>query len=121
MKGEWRKENDELVGEISALGDSLREMKKNAPNQLKKSVQALVAIFNSEFDVLAQELQALTEMIALAKRQNDKATKEQLSKQRESMMEEIKVLLSSRGKESNLYTDKAIARSEQTLRSAITK
>jgi len=32
MKGEWRKENDELVGEISALGDSLREMKKNAPN-----------------------------------------------------------------------------------------
>lgn len=56
MKLEWRKENDELVSEVAALNESLKSQKKSGPIELKKSVQALVSIFNNEFDVLAEEL-----------------------------------------------------------------
>ena len=121
MKQEWRKENDDLVGEISSLGDTLRELKKSQPSELKKSVQAIVAIFNNEFDVLAEELEALTDMIALAKRENEKALKEGLARQRESLLEEVKVMVNSKGKELTLYTDKGVNRSEETLRTAISK
>jgi hypothetical protein len=35
-------------------------MKKSGPSELKKSVQAIITIFNNEFDVLAEELESLT-------------------------------------------------------------
>jgi hypothetical protein len=35
-------------------------MKKSGPGELKKSVQAIITIFNNEFDVLAEELESLT-------------------------------------------------------------
>jgi hypothetical protein len=39
-----------------------------------------VSIFNNEFDVLAEELETLTDMIALAKKENEKSFKEDLSR-----------------------------------------
>lgn len=56
MKLEWRKENDELVSEVAALNQSIKTMKKSAPNQMKKGIQTVITIFNNEFDVLAEEL-----------------------------------------------------------------
>jgi hypothetical protein len=32
MKLEWRKENDELVSEVAAINESLKNVKKSAPN-----------------------------------------------------------------------------------------
>jgi len=47
MKLEWRKENDELVCEVAAINESLKALKKSGPSEIKKSVQALVSIFNN--------------------------------------------------------------------------
>lgn len=42
-----------MVSEVNTLNESLKALKKSGPIELKKSVQALVSIFNNEFDVLA--------------------------------------------------------------------
>ena len=103
MKIEWRKENDEMVSEVAALNDTLKTLKKAGPNELKKSVQALVSIFNNEFDVLAEELETLTDMIALAKRENEKQFKEELLKIKNEMREELSTLIVQKGKENALF------------------
>lgn len=82
MKSDWRKENDEMVSEITALDESFKNFKKSGPSELKKNIQAIVAIFNNEFDVLADELESLTEMIALGKRESEKAMREELARYR---------------------------------------
>ncbi len=56
-------------------------MKKSGPGELKKSVQAIITIFNNEFDVLAEELESLTQMIAMSKKETEKYFKEQINKQ----------------------------------------
>lgn len=85
-------------------------MKKSGPSELKKSVQAIITIFNNEFDVLAEELESLTQMIALSKKETEKYFKEQISKQNSQSAEAIRQLISQKNKESNQYTDKAINR-----------
>jgi hypothetical protein len=47
MKLDWRKENDELVSEVASLDESLRNLKKTGPTELKKNIQAIVTIFNN--------------------------------------------------------------------------
>jgi hypothetical protein len=42
-------------------------MKKSLPNDMKKISQTIVTIFNDEFDVLAEEMDLLTEMIKVSK------------------------------------------------------
>lgn len=47
MKLEWRKENDELVSEVASLTDELKTIRKSGPADLKKNIQAILAIFNN--------------------------------------------------------------------------
>lgn len=68
MKMEWKKENDEITSEIGSFKESVTNIKKSVPMEIKKSVQAIITIFNNEFDTLAEELDTLIEMIALAKK-----------------------------------------------------
>ena len=42
-------------------------MKKSLPNDMKKISQTLVTIFNDEFDVLAEELDLMAEMVKVGK------------------------------------------------------
>lgn len=44
-------------------------VKKSVPLEIKKSVQTIITIFNNEFDTLAQELETITDMIALSKKE----------------------------------------------------
>lgn len=69
-----------------------------------------MAIFNNEFDVLADELESLTEMIALGKKESEKSMREELGKYRGEFMEEVKILVGIKAKEANAFTDKAIAK-----------
>jgi len=43
----------EKIDELAALDETVKTLRKSAPNELKKSVQAIITIFNNEFDVLA--------------------------------------------------------------------
>ena len=79
---------------------------------MKKIVQALAAIFNNQFDVLAEQLQTLTDMISLAKKENTKQFKEGLKKLREEINQQIKNTVDQKSKENNQYTDKLLNRSE---------
>ena len=72
MKMEWKKENDEMSSEVGSFKESLFNVKKSVPLEIKKSVQAIITVFNNEFDTLAEELDTLMEMIALAKKENEK-------------------------------------------------
>ena len=79
---------------------------------MKKIVQALATIFNNQFDVLAEQLQTLTDMISLAKKENTKQFKEGLKKLREEINQQIKNTVDQKSKENNQYTDKLLNRSE---------
>lgn len=105
-----------MVSEVAALNDTLKTLKKAGPNELKKSVQALVSIFNNEFDVLAEELETLTDMIALAKRENEKQFKEELLRIKNEMREELSTLLAQKGKENALLAERIAGRSEENMK-----
>ena len=79
---------------------------------MKKIVQALATIFNNQFDVLAEQLQTLTDMISLAKKENTKQFKEGLKKLREEINQQIKNTVDQKSKENIQYTDKLLNRSE---------
>jgi hypothetical protein len=66
--------------------------------------------------VLAEELETLTDMVALAKKENEKQFKEDLSKVKSELQEEMATALAQRGKESTIYTDKVAARSEENMK-----
>lgn len=80
MKQEWRKEQEDMATEVSSIGDYVTNAKKSLPAELRKTVQTVVTIFNGEFDVLAEELDLLTEMIALAKKETEEHVQEQVYK-----------------------------------------
>jgi hypothetical protein len=44
------------VSEVSALNDTIKTVRKTGPTELKKNIQAIITIFNNEFDVLSDEL-----------------------------------------------------------------
>ena len=79
---------------------------------MKKIVQALATIFNNQFDVLAEQLQTLNDMISIAKKENAKQFKEGLKKLREEINQQIKNTVDQKSKENNQYTDKLLNRSE---------
>lgn len=96
-------------------------IKKSGPNELKKNVQALVSIFNNEFDVLAEELETLTDMIALAKKENEKSFSEDLGRLRAELTEEIKNAVKQKAKECNSYADKAVSRADENMKVHLAK
>lgn len=60
---------------------------------MKKISQTIVTIFNDEFDVLAEEMDLLTEMIKVGKMQNEKNTRDEIKKNNEESLQEIKALI----------------------------
>ena len=48
--------------------------------------------------MLAEELETLTDMIALAKKENEKILKEDLNRLRTEILEEMKVTINQKGK-----------------------
>ena len=56
-----------MSSELISLSDSLKQLKKSLPTEMKKISQTIVAIFNDEFDVLAEELDLMAEMVKVAK------------------------------------------------------
>ena len=57
-----------------------------------------MSIFNNEFDVLAEELETLTDMIAIAKKENEKHFKEELVKLKTELQEELSMTVTQKGK-----------------------
>ena len=53
----------------------------------------------------------MTDMISLSKKENEKAFKENLSKLRGEINEEIKNIVNQKSKETSQYTDKSLSRS----------
>ena len=47
MKTEWKKENDEMSSEVGSFKESLINVKKSVPLEIKKSVQAIITVFNN--------------------------------------------------------------------------
>ena len=43
-------------------------VKKSVPLEMKKSIQTIITVFNNEFDTLAQELDTISDLIALSKK-----------------------------------------------------
>lgn len=101
---EWKKENDEITSEIGSFKESVTNIKKSVPMEIKKSVQAIITIFNNEFDTLAEELDTLIEMIALAKKQNQKFVKEEIKKNTNDIMVKVKEMINSSQKQANIHT-----------------
>ena len=60
-------------------------------------------------------------MIALAKKENEKILKEELNRLKSEIQEEIKTAVGQKGKECNLYCDKAVGRSEENMKGHVAK
>ncbi len=60
---------------------------------MKKISQTIVTIFNDEFDVLAEEIDLLTEMVKVAKAEGEKYAREEVKRGKDEMLEEVKALV----------------------------
>lgn len=60
-------------------------------------------------------------MIALSKREGEKAMKEEIAKMNQQIMEETKAIMSQKNKEGNMYTDKAVLKNDENLKAFINR
>lgn len=79
----------------------------------------MVTVFNNEFDALAQELETITDMMALSKKEIEKFVKEELKKSEQEIIKQVKQLIKSSSKETTLTAEKNLTRQEESLKTYI--